>query len=60
MNTKYHFVREQLEIGTIILEQVYTKNYLGDIFTLPLSNAQFNAITSPFMTNVHGAWEIML
>ena len=53
IDTRYHFVREQVEKGTIILNKVDTKDNLADIFTKPLPNAQFNAITSHFMTYVH-------
>ena len=53
IDTRYHFVREQVEKGAIILEKVDTNDNLADIFTKPLANAQLHAITSQFMTYVH-------
>jgi len=53
IDTRYHFVREQVEKGAIVLEKVDTNDNLADIFTKPLANAQFHAITSQFMTFVY-------
>ena len=52
IDTRYHFVREQVEQKTIILEKISTKDNLADVFTKPLDRKQFNIITDMFMTNV--------
>ena len=50
IDTRCHFVRDQDEKGANVLEKVDTNDNLADIFTKSLSNAQFHAITSQFMT----------
>ena len=50
IHTRYHFVREQVEKGTIILKKIDTKDNLADIFTKPLTNRVFNNIASQFMS----------
>ena len=50
IHTRYHFVREQVEKGTIILKKIDTKDNLADIFTKPLTNRAFNNIASQFMS----------
>jgi len=34
---KYHFVREQVEAGNIILQKIKTDDNLADLFTKPLT-----------------------
>ena len=51
IDMRYHFVREQVEEGQIILRKVDTKDNLADIFTKPLDRVQFTAIVSHFMYN---------
>ena len=53
IDTRYHFIREQVEKGSIFLQKIDTKDNLADIFTKPLSNTRFHAITSQFMTYAH-------
>ena len=50
IDTRYHFVREQVEAGTIVLKKIDTKENLADVFTKPLDRHQFNAIVSNIMT----------
>ena len=50
IDMRYHFVREQVEAGTIILKKVDTKDNLADIFTKPLDRQQFNNMASNIMT----------
>jgi hypothetical protein len=46
IDTRYHFVREQVEKGTIILQKIDTKENLADMFTKPLDRTQFSLIAS--------------
>ena len=50
IDTKYHFVREQVEAGTVVLKKIDTKDNLADVFTKPLTRNQFYTITSHFMS----------
>ena len=50
IDTRYHFVREQVEKKTIVLKKIGTKDNLADVFTKPLDSKQFYAITDNFMT----------
>ena len=52
IDTKYHFVREQVEAGTVVLKKVDTKDNLADVFTKPMTRVQFYTITSHFMSYV--------
>ena len=49
IDTRYHFVREQVEQGSIILMKVDTKENIADIFTKPLPNLLFNTLVALFM-----------
>jgi len=49
IDVRYHFVRDQVAAGEIILRKVATKDNLADVFTKPLDRAQFNIIVSHFM-----------
>jgi hypothetical protein len=49
IDTKYHFVRVQVEAGTIVLSKVDTKDNLADIFTKPLDKQQFQKLVSNIM-----------
>ena len=49
IDTRYHFVREQVAAGSIILVKVDTKENIADIFTKPLSNIIFNTLVALFM-----------
>ena len=51
IDTRYHFVREQVAQQTVILKKVETKDNLADVFTKPLDRKQFYNITNNFMTN---------
>ena len=46
---RYHFVREQVNEGEIILRKIGTKENLADVFTKPLDVMTFNYIVSQFM-----------
>jgi len=46
---RYHFVREQVNEGEIILRTIGTKKNLADVFTKPLDFMTFNYIVSQFM-----------
>jgi hypothetical protein len=46
---RYHFVREQVNEGEIILRKIGTKENLADVFTKPLDAITFNYIVSQFM-----------
>jgi len=49
IDTRYHFVREQVEEGTIILKKIDTKENLADVFTKALDRNQFQSIISNIM-----------
>jgi len=49
IDTRYHFVREQVAAGSIILVRVDTKENIAEIFTKPLSNIIFNTLVALFM-----------
>ena len=49
IDTRYHFVREQVERGEIILRKIDTKQNLADVFTKALDRVQFLWIISHFM-----------
>jgi len=49
IDTRYHFLREQVVAGSIILLKVDTKKNIADIFTKPLSNIMFTTLAAPFM-----------
>jgi hypothetical protein len=38
---RYHFLRDNVEKGTIVLSHVPTQDQLADIFTKPLDQATF-------------------
>lgn len=50
IDTRYHFVREQVEAKTVILQKINTIENLADVFTKPLDRKQFYNITNHFMT----------
>ena len=49
IDVRYHFVREHVASGEIILRKVGTKDNLADVFTKPLDRVQFKNIVSNFM-----------
>jgi len=49
IDTRYHFVREQVERGEIILRKIDTKQNSADVFTKALARVQFHWIISHFM-----------
>ena len=49
IDTRYHFVREQVEAGSKVLKKIDTKENLADVFTKALDKGQFQAIASNFM-----------
>jgi hypothetical protein len=49
IDTRYHFVREQVEAGTIVLKKVDTKDNLADVFTKALDKTQYQKIISNIM-----------
>jgi hypothetical protein len=49
IDMRYHFVREQVERGEIILRKIDTKQNLADVFTKALDKVQFLWIISHFM-----------
>jgi hypothetical protein len=44
IEVKYHFIRECVEGGKIILEQISTKDQLGDIMTKSLRRVLFQEL----------------
>ena len=50
IDTRYHFVREQVEAKTVILQKINTIENLADVFTKPLDRKLFYNITNHFMT----------
>jgi hypothetical protein len=44
IEVKYHFIRECVEGGKIILEQISTKDQLGDIMTKSLGRVLFHEL----------------
>jgi hypothetical protein len=53
IDTKYHFVREQVKAGNIILEKIHTTDNLADLFTKPLTKKEFYNLIQYFMTYIH-------
>ena len=51
IDTRYHFVREQVAQQTVTQKKVETKDNLADVFTKPLDRKQFYTITNNFMTD---------
>ena len=51
IDSRYHFVREQVEKQTVVLKKIGTKDNLADVFTKPLDNKQFYNIANKFMTD---------
>jgi hypothetical protein len=49
IDTRYHFVREQVAEGSIILMKIDTKENIADLFTKPLSNTIFSTLIALFM-----------
>ena len=45
-DTKYHFVREQVEEGTIVLTHCPGKDNVADLFTKPLAKIKFGSYCS--------------
>jgi len=43
---RYHFIRDHVSNGDIVLDFVPTKNQLADIFTRPLNQDRFEIIKS--------------
>jgi hypothetical protein len=41
IEVRYHFLRDNVEKGTIVLSHVSTQDQLADIFTKPLDQATF-------------------
>jgi histone deacetylase 1/2 len=41
IEVRYHFLRDNVEKGTIVLRHVPTQDQLADIFTKPLDQATF-------------------
>ena len=50
IDTRYHFVREQVEAVNKILRKIDTKENLADIFTKPFDRNQFSTIAVNIMT----------
>ena len=42
IDIRYHFIKEHVSNGDIVLEYVYTDDQLVDIFTKPLSEERFS------------------
>ena len=41
---RYHFVREKVEDGQVVLEYCHTKDMLAEIMTKPITVAQFDTL----------------
>jgi hypothetical protein len=44
IKTKYHFIRECVDNGEVVLESVGTVNQLADILTKPLTRVRFQEL----------------
>lgn len=44
IDIRYHFVREKVENGQMVLEYCPTQDMLTDIMTKPITTAQFDAL----------------
>jgi len=53
IDTKYHFIREQVKAGNIILEKIHTTDNLADLFTKPLTKREFFNLIQYFMTYIY-------
>jgi len=53
IDRKYHFVREQVEAGNIILQKIHTSENLADLFTKPLTKTEFYNLIQYFMHYVN-------
>jgi hypothetical protein len=53
IDQKYHFVREQVEAGNVILKKIKTTDNLADLFTKPLPRNQFFNLVQHFMCYVN-------
>ena len=53
IDQKYHFVREQVAAGNIILQKIKTDDNLADLFTKPLSKREFYNLIQYFMHRVN-------
>jgi len=49
IDQKYHFVREKVAAGNIILQKIKTDDNLADIFTKPLYKREFYNLKQYFM-----------
>ena len=46
IDIRHHFIREQIDLGTLDVEHVSTKIMLADMFTKPLPQPQLNNLRS--------------
>ena len=53
IDQKYHFVREHVAEGNVILQKVKTTDNLADIFTKPLNKREFYNLAQYFMFHVN-------
>ena len=53
IDQKYHFVREHVSAGNIVLQKVKTDDNLADIFTKPLNKREFFNLIQYFMVPVY-------
>jgi hypothetical protein len=53
VNIRYHFVREHVSEGKIILTWIPTKNMIADMLTKPVAEAEFSRKRTILM-NIHG------
>ena len=53
IDQKYHFVREQVAEGNVILQKIKTTDNLADIFTKPLNKREFFNLIQYFMFPVN-------
>jgi len=44
IDIRYHFVREQVQKGTLLIKYCYTKDMLADLLTKPLARGQFEQL----------------
>ena len=52
IDQKYHFVKDEVLLGTIKIEKISTKDNLADIFTKPLEVNQYHYLLSQFLSRV--------
>ena len=53
IDQRYHFVKDQVLLRTILIKKIPTKDNLADVFTKPLEVSQFHYLISQFLYRLH-------